>query len=260
MPNHTFLSSFWEGFQIVKSHQTASLITLTLKPNSEAKCLCGLEAEAIHEYQWRHVKDAMLLGVPVELYVQTRRIKCRNCGIKTESISWLEPYARITKRLKSYIEQLLPLLPIKHISQLTSVHWHTIKEIDKRRLRQVVPSVKWEDLRQLVMDEFAIFKGHRYATVIADAKTHQVIWIGLGRSRKDIRPFFELLGKHGNNIEAVAMDMNTAFDLEVQAHCPNAKVVYDLFHVVAKFGREVMDRVRVDQANKLKQDKKARQW
>ncbi|MEZ9278023.1 transposase, partial [Vibrio sp. 10N.286.49.F3] len=162
------------------------------------------------EYQWRHVKEAMLLGVPVELSVQTRRIKCRDCGIKTESLSWLEPYARITKRLKSYIEQLLPLLPIKHISQLTSVHWHTIKEIDKRRLRQVVPSVKWEGLRQLVMDEFAIFKGHRYATVIADAKTHQVIWIGLGRSRKDIRPFFELLGKHGNNIEAVAMDMNTA--------------------------------------------------
>ncbi|MEZ8680760.1 ISL3 family transposase [Vibrio splendidus] len=260
MPNHTFLSSFWEGFQIVKSHQTASLITLTLKPNSEAKCLCGLEAEAIHEYQWRHVKEAMLLGIPVELSVQTRRIKCRDCGIKTESLSWLEPYARITKRLKNYIEQLLPLLPIKHISQLTSVHWHTIKEIDKRRLQQVVPSVKWEELRQLVMDEFAIFKGHRYATVIADAKTHQVIWIGLGRSRKDIRPFFELLGKHGNNIEAVAMDMNTAFDLEVQAHCPNAKIVYDLFHVVAKFGREVMDRVRVDQANKLKQDKKARQW
>lgn len=51
--------------------------------------------------------------------------------------------------------------------------------------------------------------------------------------------------------------MNTAFDLEVQAHCPNAKIVYDLFHVVAKFGREVMDRVRVDQANKLKQGKKS---
>ncbi len=36
--------------------------------------------------------------------------------------------------------------------------------------------------------------------------------------------------------------------------------MYDLFHVVAKFGREVMDRVRVDQANRLKLDKKARQW
>ncbi|CAM3969092.1 ISL3 family transposase [Vibrio neonatus] len=56
------------------------------------------------------------------------------------------------------------------------------------------------------------------------------------------------------------MDMNTAFDLEVQTHCPNARIIYDMFHVVAKFGREVMDRVRVDQANQLKADKKARRW
>ena len=54
------------------------------------------------------------------------------------------------------------------------------------------------------------------------------------------------------------MDMNTAFDLEVQKHCPQAQVVYDLFHVVAKFGREVIDRVRVDQANALRTDKPAR--
>ncbi|MGI2860792.1 transposase, partial [Shewanella algae] len=39
---------------------------------------------------------------------------------------------------------------------------------------------------------------------------------------------------------------------------PQAKVVYDLFHVVAKYGREVIDRVRVDQANQLKHDKPAR--
>ncbi len=54
------------------------------------------------------------------------------------------------------------------------------------------------------------------------------------------------------------MDMNTAFDLEVKQHCPQARVVYDLFHVIAKFGREVIDRVRVDEANRLKGDKKAR--
>jgi transposase len=44
----------------------------------------------------------------------------------------------------------------------------------------------------------------------------------------------------------------------VKKHCPNAEVVYDLFHVVAKYGREVIDRVRVDQANALKDDKLAR--
>ncbi|HIF9206312.1 TPA: transposase [Photobacterium damselae] len=67
------------------------------------------------------------------------------------------------------------------------------------------------------MDEFTIFKGHRYATVIADATIYQIICMCLSRSRKDIRPFFEQLGKHTKNIEAVAMDMNMAFDL----YCPN---------------------------------------
>lgn len=57
--------------------------------------------------------------------------------------------------------------------------------------------------------------------------------VGEVNSREAIRPFFELLGKEGcQHIEAVAMDMNTAFDLEVQAHCPNAEVVYDLNHPV----------------------------
>ena len=35
-------------------------------------------------------------------------------------------------------------------------------------------------------------------------------------------------------------------------------VVFDLFHVVAKYGREVIDRVRVDQANHLRDDRPAR--
>ncbi|MDT4890737.1 hypothetical protein FQZ97_1276450 [compost metagenome] len=36
--------------------------------------------------------------------------------------------------------------------------------------------------------------------------------------------------------------MNIVFDLEVRQPCPHARVVYDLFQVMAKYGREVMDR------------------
>lgn len=31
------------------------------------------------------------------------------------------------------------------------------------------------------------------------------------------------------------MDMSEAYELETRAHCPQATIVYDLFHVVAKF-------------------------
>jgi len=108
------------------------------------------------------------------------------------------------------------------------------------------------------MDEFALHKVHRYATVIMDAERTRVLWVGHGNSREAIRPFFELLDERCQQIEAVAMDMNTAFDLEVKQHCPQAEVVYDLFHVVARYGREVIDRIRVDQANLLRNDKSAR--
>ncbi|SPK77289.1 protein of unknown function (plasmid) [Cupriavidus taiwanensis] len=54
------------------------------------------------------------------------------------------------------------------------------------------------------------------------------------------------------------MDMNTAYDLEVRMHCSQAEVVYELFYVVAKLEREVMDRVRVGEANRLRGDRVAR--
>ena len=93
-----------------------------------------------------------------------------------------------------------------------------------------------------------------------NAQRRRVLWVGEGNSRAAIRPFFEALGAEGcSRIESVAMDMNTAMDLEVRQHCRNAEVVYDLFHVVARFGCEVVDRVRVDQANALRADPKARQ-
>ena len=112
---------------------------------------------------------------------------------------------------------------------------------------------------RLVMDEFALYKGHRYASVVLDADTRRVLWIGEGRSRAAVRPFFETLGPEGcARIQAVAMDMNTAFDLEVRRHCKQARIIYDLFHVVAKYGREVIGRVRVDAANQLRHDQPAR--
>ena len=111
----------------------------------------------------------------------------------------------------------------------------------------------------LAMDEFALHKGHRYATIVVEPHRKEVLYVGRGKDRAAVKGFFDQLGEAGcRRIEAVAMDMNGAFIEEVRARCPNAEIVYDLFHVVAKFGREVIDRVRVDEANRLRKDKKAR--
>lgn len=48
------------------------------------------------------------------------------------------------------------------------------------------------------------------------------------------------------------------YDQELMDQCPLAKIVFDLFQVVAQFGREVVDRVRVEKANRLRHDKARR--
>jgi transposase len=257
------LAAFWPGYDVVAcSHSAENTLTLTLEPRAADLPRCGRcqqPSPLIHDRRIRLVRDRDLLDQRVQLRLPVRRVDCLTCGRVTEHISWLAPASRLTRRLCTWIESLLQLLPISHVSQLTGLHWHTLKTLDKRRLQAAFGTFEPGDVRRLVMDEFALHKGHRYAMVIMDAERTRVLWVGLGNSRKAIRPFFEQLGERCQQIEAVAMDMNTAFDLEVKQHCPQAEVVYDLFHVVARYGRDVIDRIRVDQANALRHDKPARQ-
>lgn len=252
-----FFERLWQGFSISNVRENENYLVIELSPLSKPSCpICSKKASSAHDTKTRIIREASILGKITHLEIPVRRVKC--CGIKTEEISWLSKEARMTLRMQLYTEKLCKILPMSHIAKHLCLHWSTVRKIDKARLSRDVPEPRYSQVTKLVMDEFAIHKGHRYATVIANAETLEVLWVGMGRSRECIRPFFEELGEFCPKIEAVAMDMNTSFDLEVKEQCKNAEVVYDLFHVIAKFGREVIDRVRVDRANELKEDKKAR--
>ena len=264
MSNAMLGLTFWEGHCVESfSERSDGSLVLKLTEDAETPGRCGSCRAAcvlVHERGRRRVRERDWFDRRVWLDVPIRRMDCHHCGARVvEHISWLDSRSRVTQRLRAWIEALTQLLPIAHVARLTGLHWHTIKNIDHRRLERLHGEFVANDVRRLVMDEFALHKGHRYATVIMDADRTRVLWVGEGNSREAIRPFFELLGpERCRQIEAVAMDMNTAFDLEVQQHCPQAEVVYDLFHVVARFGRDVVDRVRVDQANALRDQPAAR--
>src|SRR6056297_405538 len=262
MEQANLLALFWEGFEPVQ-HGCVDSQTLRIRLQAKADVVprcsrCGRQVPQVHDVHWRWVRERDLFSYRVWLEVPVRRLRCPVCGPSRERIPWLAGRRALTVAMVRWIETLTTLLPVAHVARLLGLHWHTVKGIDHQRLARELPVPDLSRVRRLVMDEFALHKGHRYATVVICADTQQVLWLGEGSSRAAIRPFFEWLGPAVcEQIEAVAMDMNTAFDLEVQHHCPNARVVYDLFHVVAKFGREVIDRVRVDQARAVREDRPA---
>lgn len=255
----------WTGYRLDRvewPQGEGGTLSVYLKPSSKVmRCEhCGARCRRIHEATVRRVRDLPLFEYRVVLHVPRRRVWCERCeGPRLEKLAWLGRYQRVTDRFAKACETLLQAASVQAVAAFYGLGWHTVKSIDKSRLRARVAEPDWSTIRYLAMDEFALHKGHRYATVVVDPIRRQVLWIGAGRSRETARAFFEQLPDGvAERIEAVAIDMTTAYEREIKAHCPQAEVVFDLYHVVAKYGREVIDRVRVDQANQLRHDKPAR--
>ncbi len=81
------------------------------------------------------------------------------------------------------------------------------------------------------VDEFAIHKGHRYATCVI-FETGFILWAGLGRSMADFEHFFKSIDLSLlSRLKAVAMDMNASFNRLFQKYCPKVPIVYDRYHM-----------------------------
>ncbi len=205
------------------------------------------------------MRDLPILDADTYVWLPRYRVACPTCGPKIEALSWLSPWARVTTRLAESVIRLCRVLPVQHVAEWYALDWDTVKALDKSALAARLLPVDLSGITVIAMDEFALRKGHRYATVIVDPYRKRVLWVGRGRGREDIRPFFQQLGPEGcQRLQAVVMDMSPAYEEEVRAQCPQADIVYDLFHVVTKYSREVIDRVRVDEANRVRQDRATR--
>ena len=220
---------------------------------------CGQETTKVHEVVVRCIRDLPILDAETHVWVPRYRVACPTCGPKLETLPWLSPWERVTKRLAESVVWLCRVLPVKHVAEFYGLDWGTVKTLDVAALADQSLPVNLSRVTVIATDEFALRRGHRSATVVLEPQRKRILWVGEGRGREDVRPFFQLVGAEGcQQIQAVVMVMNPAYEEEVRAHCPSAVIVYDLFHVVAKYGREVIDRVRVDEANRLRHDKAAR--
>ena len=214
--------------------------------------ICGQPAATVHSQGYRrYIRDLNMAGARVWLQVGYRKIWCYDCqGVRVERLSFAHASQRVTHRLARYIYDLCKVMTVKEVAGHLDLDPKTVKQIDKEYLEEEFGGTDTDNLRVLMIDEIAMRKGHRYMTVVADYFSGRVIWMGANRDKKTLGKFFATMTqKQKKAIEAVAMDMWEPFINRVKHHCPNARIVFDFFHIVQSFSK-VIDKVRSDEYRK----------
>lgn len=233
--------------QQIGPEQTA---VIRLIPDARYRPICSecrIPAARVHSSSQRTIRDLNLGAHQVTLEMQQRKVRCQGCrAVRTESHDFVEPSARVTNRLARCIAELCQVLSVSDVAKHFQLDWKLVKRCDKAVLEERFSATDTSGLRILAVDEITLKKGrYQYMTVVLDYLTGRVVWMEEGHSCETLSAFFLLMSpEEREGIEAVAIDMWDPFEKAIRLHLPRARVVFDLFHVVAGYHREVLDEVR----------------
>jgi transposase len=242
-------------------NRQATVAHIQVKPDKRFQPIChecGKPAAGVHSWTQRKIRDLNMAATQLWVTCHYRKVFCAHChGIHIEALDLFHPYLRVTLRLAYFVYQLCRVMTVSEVAQLLNLDWKTVKNIDKFYLERDFGQPDLKGLRILAVDEISIRKGHSYLTVVLDYLSGRVLYIGKKRKAKTLKRFFNKLSiSQRKKIEAVAMDMWDPFIKAVTDKLPQAKIVFDLFHVVANFSR-VIDKVRNSEYRKASKEDKA---
>lgn len=203
-------------------------------------------------FRWRTLRVLPIGRKPVFARVKMRRFYCHDCQrVRYESLRCADPKKHYTHTLEEYVMDLCARMTIRDVAKHTGLHWATVKEIDKRRLKRGLPRERdLKTLRFLGVDEVSVRRGHNYLTTVVDLETGRVVYVGEGRRVGSLSPFFKRLKRLGVRPKAIAMDMWKPYAKAVRLYYRGLPLVYDVFHILADYSR-ILNEIRVDEAQKL---------
>lgn len=172
MPNATAFPPFGEGFSVVSIDSDADTLRIEWEPDPwhlppEQLPTTLFVSPRVLDAANPRFADAGGLAL---LHVRLRRLSCSRCGQRVERISWLQRRARLTRRLADAVALWCARLPTRHVAEMFGLHWSSVRLFERRALEATLITLPAPQPKRLMMDEFALYKGHRYARVVLDAE------------------------------------------------------------------------------------------
>jgi transposase len=232
------------GYQYTRTDYQGGQVIFTIHQDPQS---CRCPACGSHQVKPRGHVERRFRTVPIGskttiVTLPIPRVECPACGVVRQvEVAFADPRRTYTKAFERYALELSRSMTIQDVARHLDVGWDLIKEIQKRDLSRRFAKPKLKHLKRIAIDEIAVAKGHRYLTVVMDLESGAVVFVGDGKGADALKPFWKRLRPSRAKIEAVAMDMSAAYRLAVSKHLPEAKIVFDHFHVVKLFNEKLSD-------------------
>jgi len=235
-----------KGYQYVNSRYEGGAITFRVRQSPfDFKCSsCGSSKVICRGKVDRRFRSLPIGRKPVWIAMAIQRVLCVTCGlVRQVKVGFADPRRSYTKAFERYALDLCRHMTILDVARHLGISWDVIKKIQKRYLKKHYLRPKLKALKQIAIDEITIGRGHQYLTIVLDLKSGAVVFVGDGRESETLAPFWRRLKNSKAKIEAVAMDMSPAYISAVTENLPDARIVFDHFHVIKMFN-DKLDELR----------------
>jgi transposase len=227
------------------------VLNLWVKPyKNGCRCPeCNRRCRIVSEIgTYRIWRDLPIYGCSVLLWYCPKEIMCRFHGRVQENIPWADAYCRVTYRFEYAMLVYCQMMTQNAAATMLKIPKSTLSDMLHRTITRIREGHRIRGLKTIGIDEFAYCRGRKYATIVYDIDRACVVWVGKGKGRETIDVFFnEMLSDYQKDkIQWATCDMSQAYIGAIEAHCPNAKLVLDRFHIVKKLN-EAVDQVRKEQ-------------
>lgn len=110
--------------------------------------------------------------------------------------------------------------------------WDIVRDIVGDDLQRRFAKPKLRSLKRIAIDEIYLGKRHKYLTIVMDLDRGAIVFVGEGKGEKSLEPFWNRLRHSRAKIAAVAADLSPAYSAAIRKSLPQAKLVFDRFHLV----------------------------
>ncbi len=192
---------------------------------------------------WRHLDTCKYR---TELVARVPRVQCPVHGVRTILVPWALPSSRFTRDFEDDVLGWLQEASVLAVSRQLDVGWKAISRIMDRAVARGLERRAPQIIAHICVDETSFRRGHKYITVVSDATSGKVLYVGIGRTKKVLKRWYMgLTPEQLAGIQSVSMDMWPAYIYATLDCVPDAenKIAFDRFHI-AKYLGEAVDKVR----------------